>query len=607
MKVKTRTIYMLAAILVVMVSAYLLDEWYRFNRNSVLLRQEHSEIVSKFFKSIGKRTDSVLRAEAGLIVRDHNTVDALKKGDRQILYKNMQPYMRYMKAIFPGSRIILNFYEPDGTLYLAADNPSRFGVNNSLYRPILHYVSQNKKEASGLELCSSTLSQRYITPVMAGGKMIGILEVSTDINFIANRIASISSIKTAVLLDGTAIDKVKKSTHVTYNENYFNNSPVPYSLLRSELQKGKSYFHYKNTEYEIIKSFPLATFKNGRVGDMYFVTKTGGLESWFREHIARAMLLCIIGVMLVIYVARRGFIESIAELEKEHDEALRDLKKINAELEDRVSAAVENCRRKDQIINQQQKVADMGMMLSALAHHWRQPINAVGLYVQDLSDAYRSGELTKDYIDDFERNNMDLLTKLSDSIDKYRTFFEPSTEKTNFEITTILTEISEVLNATLASSGIKLNVSCNCGEESFECNFYDKMPACADKKTEISGFLNEFKQTLLNILYNSIDAILQRYKMQGGNRDGQISIVIRVDGDTIYMDIADNGTGIPDGLMDKVFNPFFTTKEEGAGTGIGLYMAKTVIEKYMCGSITAENNGRGVTMHIVLHRNLPCL
>ena len=140
-----------------------------------------------------------------------------------------------------------------------------------------------------------------------------------------------------------------------------------------------------------------------------------------------------------------------------------------------------------------------------------------------------------------------------------------------------------------------------------ECSILDKLPACESHATAISGFLNEFKQTLINIIYNSIDAITERYeKSEKAVRDGFITIDINVEGNDIYINIADNGTGIDQDVLDKVFNPFFTTKEQGKGTGIGLYMARTVIEKYMCGSIAAVNNGKGVTMKILLHKDANC-
>ncbi len=609
MKVKNRTIYMLAAILVLIVGTYLLDEWYRFSRNTALLRAEHSALVDRFYKGIGKRSNAVLKSEAYLMTSNADILSALKNRDRERLFSIMSPYLSSLQSLFPQSPITINFLLPDGTFFLRMHNPKKFGDNNLDARPILKSVFHTKKPAFGLETCSSTISHRFVQPLAANGEFYGVLELGIDLSFIANRVSSISDMRNIIILNQKAGQLLKCSPDGIYNPEYFNNTSIPINKI---MEKGtwditRKDIAYNGVRYEVIKEFSLIDFSGIDVGKIVFVAKTSGLEEWFNSHIIRAAVMCLIGVMLIIYVARHGFIESIAELEKEHDDAIRSLKDVNTGLEERIRKEVDNCRIKDQIINQQQKVADMGLMLSALAHHWRQPINAVGLYVQDLSEAFKSGELSAEYIEEFEKNNMNLLNKLSDSIDRYRTFFEPSVSKTRFEIVKVLSEIGDMLNASLSSAGVKLTVKCKCSKRELACSVLEKMPECEYKGTEINGFLNEFKQTLLNIIYNSIDAITERYALEEHPvRNGLITISLNVDSDTISMEITDNGIGIDENIIDKIFNPFFTTKEQGKGTGIGLYMAKTVIEKYMCGTITAKNTGSGTTIEIILSREANC-
>lgn len=605
MKVKTRTIYMLAAIMVIITGCYLFDEWYRYNKHLELLRQEHISVVTKFYENIPKRTTAILKAYANLIDNDHHVTDAYAAGDREALNKQLKPYVVLLEKSFPGSMVVLTFHTADGRVFLRTLMPETYGDSSAAYRPMLRTVLKTGKPLSGLEVCSKVAGQRFMVPIKRDGKMIGVIEVGADLNFIANRIAGISNIKSVITVNSDVARLLGMKTGSGGRTMYFNNSKASMDAVFS----GDSLKQSADTpdgRYEIIKGFTLYDYSGKNIGNFIFLTKAGGMQEWMQSHFINVLIICAAGLLLIIYVARKGFIESIAELETEHEKVLKELKQINVGLEERVRREVENCRMKDQIINQQQKVADMGLMLSALAHHWRQPINAVGLYVQDLSDAYKSGELNIQYIEEFEKKNMSLLNKLSESIDKYRTFFEPSVEKESFEIIDILREIGDILSATLSTQHIKLMVSCKCPQKEFDCVFLERMPECEYGNTRITGFLNEFKQTLLNIIYNSVDAIRTRYAEENGAFDGLITVTISVDGDIIRITVSDNGTGIPDDVIDKIFNPFFTTKEAGKGTGIGLYMAKTVIEKYMCGTITAKNNGQGVTMEIVLNKNAPC-
>lgn len=609
MKVKNRTIFMLAGILAVVTCVYLLDEWYRFNKHLELLRKDNIIAVSKLFRMLPERADKVLRAYTNLIVTDTDVITSFEKGDRKELNTLLQPYVRLLNESFPRSTSVLTFHSAEGKVFLRTLVPEIYGDISANYRPMLRDVLKTGQPASGLEVCTKIMGYRHMTPVIRNGKLIGVLEVGTDISFMASRLQAVSSIKSAVMVNQFVSSRLKLKTGDNGRAVYYNDSSIPSDVLFESGRKGvlKKSINYGGDRYDILGDYSLQDYSGSDLGQFVFLVKAGSMEGWMRSHLLHVFIIGGLGALLIIFVARRGIVDSVAELEKSHEAVLKELRTTNHNLEEKIRREVESCRVKDQIINQQQKVADMGLMLSALAHHWRQPINAVGLYVQDLADAYRSGELNMQYIDEFEKNNMQLLSKLSESIDKYRTFFEPSVEKERFDVVEILKETGEILRATLSSQDIKLTMTCRCGDSDFDCMLSEKSQPCENGYGHINGFLNEFKQTLLNLLYNSVDAIRARYAAQDCEHDGLIAVSMIADDNTIRISVTDNGTGISDEIMDKVFNPFYTTKEAGKGTGIGLYMAKTVIEKYMCGSLTAKNNGRGVTMEIVLPKNSPCM
>ncbi len=229
--------------------------------------------------------------------------------------------------------------------------------------------------------------------------------------FFAKRLESIADIKTMILInfdeDGEVLHHSHDKPHAEGSHiALYNNTGLDFNKFLSDFKHNKkiNYVDLDNRKFEVIKEFDLKDFRGEVIGNyLFFFSERSILHSWFGKHMIIIFILASVGTLVLIFMIRNGFIKSIAELEINHSKAVSELVLTNASLEDRVHEELELNRQKDQIINQQKQVADMGEMLSAVSHHWRQPINAIGLYVQDLIEAYRSGELDEEYIKDFEK------------------------------------------------------------------------------------------------------------------------------------------------------------------------------------------------------------
>jgi len=233
-------------------------------------------------------------------------------------------------------------------------------------------------------------------------------------------------------------------------------------------------------------------------------------------------------------------------------------------------------RQQEAIMVQQARSAAMGEMIGNIAHQWRQPLNALSLLLQNLIFAYETGRLDRELIDRVDAKGNLLISKMSHTIDDFRNFFKPNREKETVEISVQLGKTLELLQASLDNHQITVNTS-------------------VDSGLYFNGFPNEFSQVLLNLISNAKDVLIER----------QISnptITIRCyrNEAALKIDIADNAGGIKEDIMDKVFDPYFTTKEEGKGTGIGLYMSKVIIENNMNGRLSARNETQGATFSIYL-------
>ncbi|MBF0554368.1 MAG: HAMP domain-containing histidine kinase [Nitrospirae bacterium] len=245
---------------------------------------------------------------------------------------------------------------------------------------------------------------------------------------------------------------------------------------------------------------------------------------------------------------------------------------------------MEKRRTQEQLLIQQSKMAAMGEMIGIIAHQWRQPLNAIALTVQDVKEAYNYGELNGEYIKNSVDTTMEQLNFMSKTIDDFRNFFKPSKERVRFNIKSAIEELLSMFGQIFKKTDI--NISIKAGQ---------------DTMLSTEGYLNEFKQVILNILNNAKDAITS-IREAGNEIQGLIEITIgnNEGRDKVIISIKDNGGGIPDDVIGKVFEPYFTTKGN-EGTGIGLYMSKTIIETNMGGKLYCENIENGTMFVIELY------
>lgn len=284
--------------------------------------------------------------------------------------------------------------------------------------------------------------------------------------------------------------------------------------------------------------------------------------------------------------------------EKELKEKSLQLEDINRTLEKRVQEETAARLEKERIFVHQGRLAAMGEMIGAIAHQWRQPLNAIGLIIQDIKDAYEFGEMNKEYLDATVKKGMDIVNHMSKTIDDFRNFFRQDKEKQSFDVKIAAGEVLSMLSAQLRNNKISYRLSCHEHNRTAK-NFTEIIP-CDEFKIE--AYPNELKQVFMNIVNNAKDAILQRRKegRMGADEEGLITFDYKKEDNKVIISIADNGGGIPEDIIHRIFEPYFTTKEEDKGTGIGLYMSKMIIEQNMGGRIYAKNKEDGAVFTIEL-------
>lgn len=230
-------------------------------------------------------------------------------------------------------------------------------------------------------------------------------------------------------------------------------------------------------------------------------------------------------------------------------------------------------KSQEQMLVQQSKMAAMGEMIGAIAHQWRQPLSVLALVVQNIEDAYVSGGFSEEFLHDSVIKSMVQIEYMSKTIDDFRNFYKPKKEQEEFDVLDSFARVKALIKAQLDHNEIEVHIDKRC------------------ENSRVVGHKNEFEQSILNLLTNSKDAILEkRAEHPKDHFTGAIQVIVdRVD-NGLYIEIGDNGSGIAKEARERLFEPYFTTKEGSKGTGIGLYMSKMMIENGMGGTIYFKEN-----------------
>lgn len=266
------------------------------------------------------------------------------------------------------------------------------------------------------------------------------------------------------------------------------------------------------------------------------------------------------------------------ELEKRVEQRTKELYELNISLDQKVKEEVEKRSYQEQMLIHQSRFAAMGEMIGNIAHQWRQPLNALGLLLQNIENAYEMEMLDDAYIAKTIEKGNRLTNTMSKTIDDFRNFFKPNKEATVFTIASTIDSTLEMVKQSYLNHTIQILIE-------------------VDKTLCIKGFASEFSQVLLNILNNAKDALVEKNPSKK-----TISIKAFEKNNFVYIEIEDNAGGVPIEIKSKIFDPYFTTKEEGKGTGIGLYMSKTIIENNMKGRIYLKDGAHGAKLVIEMKK-----
>ena len=267
-----------------------------------------------------------------------------------------------------------------------------------------------------------------------------------------------------------------------------------------------------------------------------------------------------------------------------NNEALNELKivinNMIDNLEFKIQEEINKRLEQEQILIQQSKLASMGEMIGNIAHQWRQPLAQISAIHMNMKVTYDFDKFTKEYMESKIKEANKLTSYMSQTISDFQNFFKPQGEKEIFSIKKACKDACFILESSLKAHGI-------------EVIFH------ITQDVTINGYKTEYSQVILNLLSNAKDILIERQI-----KNPKIELEIKDGNHFALVKIKDNAGGVDTSIIDKIFEPYFTTRHQTQGTGIGLYMSKNIIERNMHGYINVVNVEDGALFTVKVDKEI---
>jgi len=579
-----------------------------------IILQNHKSTVTNEFKVIVNILKDLSQNTFRGFINKPAILKAIEQKNREKLYKLLKKDYSYLKQL---GFMQVHFHLPNNNSFLRMHQPHKYGDDLTNARYSVAFTNKYKRFIEGLESGRVVPGYRFVYPLFLNNKHIGSVELSFSINKIVNEIEKVYKTHTHFLINKKVFSQkvfeefqhfymssIEHPDYVKLNRKYLNRIETWYTdqsyknavedglLTKQPFSFELDIMHGNNSKHKhkVVTFLPIMNIEKTDLSYFVFYSDSKDLqfieeEELIAKIIGSIILLLIFVVAFVFYQHRESIIKSkntlqifndtleknVANKTKQLNELNQHLEEINRNLELKIEQEVSNNREKDIQLFLQSKKASMGEMVGAIAHQWRQPLNELAIRIQKLKYDYIHENISEEYLDNFIQTNKKTINFMSQTVDGFRNFFRIDKEKTDFPVKATMEEVILMLNAQLEHFSIETRII------GTDFTHY--------------GFKTEFQQVILNIINNAKDTFVEN-----STDKPTITFVIRNN----HIIISDNGGGVPLRIEYKIFDPYFTTKEEGKGTGMGLYMSKIIIEDNMKGKLYLENTKSGASFHIEL-------
>ncbi len=529
--------------------------------------------------SIDQTVSSMIDAYSMLaetVLETTKAKELMKDGKREDLYKLLESKWNTWTKINPDFKIML-FHRADGTAFLRMHKPEKYDDFLSDIRPMVKSVHEQQKTLIGYETGKYSTVFRILTPIFYNGEYLGALDFGINPNYFIKQIRKYTSQEGVLFIKEEYLKLFKRESSFKINDyilqtktnsyirNILNGLPSNYNLKYDKI------INIGETTY-IVHTYKMNDYNDKEKAKLlFFYDITDTLKSQ-KEFTIMLGVASVVFIILMFILLNYSFNKLLFSLKNMHEKHSKELIK------------------KDKLLHRQSKLAAMGEMISMIAHQWRQPLGALSsiainlqvkmqLEIFDLTKEEGREEFQKYFNKSLDEINS-LVQNMTATIDDFRNFYKPNKILNHCSCSIPIEKAINIIKSSLNSDGVEL----------VEEYLTEK---------EIDIYSNELMQVVLNILKNAQDNFKEK-KI----KDPKITIMStdnNNDEGGILIHICDNGGGIPEDILEKIFDPYFSTKDEKNGTGLGLYMSKVIIETHHNGVLKAINNENGVCFVIELH------
>jgi len=540
-------------------------------------------------------------ADANIAKTNNDTkkLDTLRDDAKKLLESKYKLYQQ--KGILQ-----YHFVFPDNTVFLRMHKPSKYGDNLTSVRKDFAYTNKTLKKVRGFAQGRTAHAFRNVYPLIdQNNKHLGAFEVSFSSELLQNYFTKVNKIHTHFLVRKDIFDShtwkrddlIIKYQPSSEDENYMITMTDNHTIAKCIMENSKRIKpNKKEIEKNIAKKEKFSVYtifeKKARVTSFFPILHNINKEpvAWIVSYITEPLIDETIETAFILYILvfiilfilfifiyfifnQKEILNKIVE-EKTHylnevnnelESSKEQLQLINEELEYRISEEVDKNRQKDKILFEQTKMAALGEMIGNVAHQWRQPLSVISTTASGMQLQNEMDMLDKDKINQYCIKINESSQYLSKTIDNFRDFIKGQSKKGKFNLFDSFSLFLELVKTTKDDHNIDIVLD-------------------IPKELEIVGFKNELNQVFVNLFNNSTDIFVQN--------DIENKVVLikgEKENNQIVISFYDNGLGIDETIIDKVFEPYFTTKHQSLGKGLGLNMAYKLIVGVMKGDIYVSN------------------
>ncbi len=352
-------------------------------------------------------------------------------------------------------------------------------------------------------------------------------------------------------------NKLKKLKEIEKNSLLFNHSKNSTQL-------------YLNIIYEVLELAEELNYEN----TLLLETLLENDKKYFTDKILYYQLLLIFMILLVTAIFFYFFNIFLSNIKKD-----KELELLNNSLKQRVLEEVKKNRQKDQQLLHQSRLAQMGEMISMISHQWRQPLAAISATSASIELKASLNKLDNETAEQKAHDISNFSQHLSRTIDDFRNFFKPNKEKSKITYDEIIKSVLNIVKISITNKNIELHTDLHC-------------------HNRFMSYPNELQQVVLNLIKNAEDILLEKMV-----ESPFIKIKTYQKNNTHILEVSDNGGGVPETVKEKIFDPYFSTKTQKEGSGLGLYMSKMIIEEHCGGKLDIFNSSEGAMFRIKIKNN----